>query len=212
MKIVRSLLAATALCAIAAVAVTAEPPRLEIGSFHAKVKTTTTAQGQNVTMDGEFWIKDKKMRMEMTSPMGAIVNVMDDKTIWMWYPAQKQGMKIAVTEQNKQSSLLHANDCLKGAKSLGEETVDGVLCDKFEYADCGATGTTTTMWIARGKKWPKKMVAKSAQGTSTMVYSDVQTGEAIADKLFVPPTDITFQDMAAMMKQMQQQPGAAPKK
>jgi outer membrane lipoprotein-sorting protein len=196
------------------IAASAAVPQLDLGSFHSKAKMTTTAGGQNQSIDSEWWVKGKKTRMEIKSQGMAQHMVNDGAFVYMWQPGTKQGMKLAVTPENSAGSLTSANDCLKLAKEIGADTIDGTATHKYEYKDCGGQkGITTTLWIADKTNAPKKMASVGPSGSTTILFTDQQVGASIADAQFAPPADVQFQDMSEMAKRMGQgAPPAQPKK
>jgi outer membrane lipoprotein-sorting protein len=202
----RNALPGTLLALSVATGAFAAPPSLDMSSFHAKLTTTTSAgEGKSFSMKGEIWARDKQIRMNMTGPMGSVSNLVTGGTAWIWQAAQKQGMKTAVNSSNSSSSLVGANDCLKNATSGGSETIEGTATEKWVYKDCGGQkDVVTSVWIAKGKRLPKKMEVRSPQGTSTTIYNEIETGAKIDDALFVPPKDVVFKDMAEVMKMMRQ--------
>ena len=208
---IRTLAAAALLAApLAATAAETKVPQLDLSSFHAKAKMTTNASGQDMSIDSEWWVKGKKMRMEIKASMGQQTSIVDGAFVYMWPSGQKSGMKMAVSPENSSGSLTAANDCLKNARDLGPDSIDGVATEKYEYKDCGTQkGITTTIWIATATRAPKKMVATGSSGTTTILWTDTQVNAPIADSQFVPPADVKFNDMSAMAKQAQQGRGGA---
>ncbi len=204
MKTPRLLAAFLAPFVLASVATAGTPPVLSLGNFHAKVHMTNSGGAKALAADGEIWMKEKKMRMNISAVDMKTSTIMADGFVYTWPIAPNQGMKMAIQPQHEGGSLLKANECLKTAKSLGIESIEGVATEKYEYKDCGQAGTATTIWIATGKGYPKKMETVSKGTTTTILYKDVETSASIADKVFTPPADIQFQDMAEMMKKMQQ--------
>ena len=81
-------------------------------------------------------------------------------------------------------------------KRVGDETVDGVACEKWSWFH--SVVVTTTIWLAKDSPLPKKQ-SDSAPGptrdkpdTITETTHDLEVDKPIDDALFVPPKEITF--------------------
>jgi outer membrane lipoprotein-sorting protein len=69
---------------------------------------------------------------------------------------------------------------------LGTATVDGHLCDVYQWTD---QGTTEKMWIWKEKSFPVKMEVTTSSGTMTTEYKNIVFG-TLSNDLFQLPADV----------------------
>lgn len=73
-------------------------------------------------------------------------------------------------------------------KATGTETIDGIVCQIYEYS---FSGDTVKMWLWKDKGLPVKMVMTAATGTTTIEYKNYDFSD-IPDSMFVLPAGVTI--------------------
>lgn len=182
-------LVAVALCALSA---WAQAP--QIPSFSADMKMT----GHNGE-DGTgkvYFNSDRHMRMEMNAHGHNMVMMVDSSDInnpksTMLMPEQKmymemsgrgpmakqRGPQVRVYDPNNPCAAMEDTTC----KKVGVETVNGYVCDKWEFTGKSAQ----TVWISQKMHFPIKTVH---QDGTTVEFSNIKEGPQDA-KLFAVPGD-----------------------
>jgi hypothetical protein len=69
---------------------------------------------------------------------------------------------------------------------VGTETIDGKLCDVYQWT---YQGTTTKEWIWKDKSFPIKMESTSSSGTTTIEYKNIVFG-TLSNDLFQLPAGV----------------------
>lgn len=146
---------------------------------------------------GKFYIKGKKVRMEANSPDEAGANMItlyDGKTAYVYFPAQNMAM-VTPTSQIDQQMPVPKDDSEFNKKIIGQETIDGRLCDIYEFND--SKGGTYKVWVARDIDFP----VKSEAGGMKTYYKNIRTNVTLDDSLFTLPQGVNVQDMGDLMQQ-----------
>jgi len=176
-------------------------PKLDLKHFHAHATMSTSGGPRGgMSLEGDLWIKDQKLRLELETPIGKSMTIIDGQTFYAWQASQKQGMKTALDPSRRSSTLMGINDCLATAKKEGSEQVDGVATDRYTYENCGSSGTKTTIWIATKTHWPVRIENVTSGMTTKIEYRDIDTDAKISDSMFAPPADVEFHSMEDFMK------------
>jgi outer membrane lipoprotein-sorting protein len=106
--------------------------------------------------------------------------------MYTWYPDDN----IACSTSISQGTNNPAQDVNQIVPTyLGTETVDGKLCDKYQYTD---QGVTTTSWVWKDKSFPVKEETVSSYGTSTTEYKNIVFAP-LSDSLFTIPSSVNMQ-------------------
>jgi outer membrane lipoprotein-sorting protein len=167
--------------------------------FSADMKMT---MGNGMGMDGKVYFGGEKIRMEMNTPRGQSVTIVDapKQTTYLLMPEQKMYMEMnAATAQRRRTPELKPmdinNPCANApnttCKKVGTETVNGRSCDKWEFT---TSGRTTTYWIDQKLYFPIKMTGEG----STWELTNIKEGPQDV-KLFEIPSDYQKMDMGGMM-------------
>jgi hypothetical protein len=145
-----------------------------------KYDMITTIPGQ-MTMTVKYWMKSKKVRMEM--PDTGIITLMDLEahTMYMYTEATNTAIKMVF---NASKAPENPNNILEYSPSVvGTETVDGKVCTVIEYT-YGQASTKT--WIWNDKGFPVKMEATSNGVKTTVEWKNFDFSD-ISDKIFELP-------------------------
>jgi len=169
-------------------------------------KTEMTGAGLPAAMTGETWIKGKRVRSVMQTPMGPSTSIMKDDMMYvtMGPMAMKMSMDAANRQQRNVNPADYANryeEFTKDGTKLGMETIDGDPCEKWKISK---DGNETLLWISVKLKFPRQVVVKTEKGEVTMKYKDIEMNVSLDSKLFEPDPNVTYQDMSEMMKRAQE--------
>lgn len=156
-----------------------------------KYDMIVTAPGQTAVTQ-KMWLKEKKMRMEMTSQGQNLVYLVDMNELlaYLYTPAENMAMKMnfskaqqtvgeSPTEQS--GSVMQYNPV-----TLGTEVLDGKTCLVIEYT----SGTDKTkMWVWTKYGLPIKTETTTAQGKSIVELKNIEFGD-ISDSMFELPAGV----------------------
>lgn len=194
MRVRIAVISALILLFVAVPAVLAQKPT----PFSADMKMT---MGEGMGMDGKVYFGGQKIRMEMNTPRGQSVMIVDPekKTTYMLMPEQKMYMEMNAAMAQRRAPELKPfdinNPCATASnttcKKVGTETVNGRACDKWEFT---TSGHVSTLWLDQKLHFPIKTVADSA----TMELTNIKVGPQDAT-LFEVPSDYQKMDMGGMM-------------
>lgn len=131
-------------------------------------------------MTGKIFVKGDKVRQETSEEGETQIMIIrpDKKVTWMITPEEKSYMEMPYQSEDKTFEEWTA-DKEKKSKFLGEETVSGIACKKYESVE---DGEKTIFWIA--KQFPFPIKVEDAE--VTMEYKNVKEGP-LADSLFDLP-------------------------
>ncbi len=144
-----------------------------------KYDMITTVSGQTITMT--YWMKNKKIRMEMPD-MGIITFMdMNEQTMYMYYPDQNMAIKMTFDASKAPEN---PSDILENSpKIVGTETIDGKVCTIIEYNSPEANVKT---WIWNDKGFPVKMESTAGGVESTVLWKNFDFSD-IPDSMFELP-------------------------
>ncbi len=161
-----------------------------------QVVTVPDAPQQSMKM----YVKQDKMRIEVQAEGQQMIWIVDDaaKVAYMWLPAQNAAMKVGLAQFEAQLGSepevdVIANEALAG-KVVGTETVDGKVCDVYEYETDGGKAKA---WIWREKGFPLRTEVTTASGKVVSEMKNVQFGN-VPDNLFQLPAGVQVMDLGAL--------------
>jgi len=160
----------------------------------------TSSQGETIT--SKVWIKGNNMRMEQIAEGEKMITLMKEGTMYLYYPAQKMAMKMVISVGAGQGGQENPKDMMEylksiKAKPLGQEKIEGKLCDIYQVSY--PQGLRGKVWVWKAKKLPLKSVMTVGSETITTRYRNVQMGINIPDSLFELPPGTQITDMSQMM-------------
>jgi len=131
-------------------------------------------------MKGKIFVKGAKVRQETSEEDETQVMIIrpDKKLTWMITPEEKTYMEMPYQSTDKTFEEWTA-DKEKNAKFLGEETVSGMPCKKYETME---EGEKTLFWISTQFPFPIKIEDSEV----TMEYKNIKL-EPLDDSLFELP-------------------------
>lgn len=165
----------------------------------------TSKTGQKMT--GKFYFAFPKQRMDLNS-QGRDVSVITDastQTSDMLMPQQHmyieshggQGNPMAANMPKIDANVDPNNPCAARTdvtcKKLGPDTINGRVCDKWEFTD-KKTNTTTNTWIDQKLHFPIKTVTSEG---SLLEFTNIKDG-APAASVFEIPAGYRKMDMGGM--------------
>jgi outer membrane lipoprotein-sorting protein len=129
---------------------------------------------------GKIFVKGQKIRQEITEGEDKQVLIIrpDKGLTWMLTMEDKSYMEIPYESQGQAFDVWTA-ESEKLGKLLGEETVSGHPCKKFELVE---EGEKATYWVSKKLSFPIKV----QDSESVMEYKNIKEG-AVDDALFEVP-------------------------
>lgn len=156
--------------------------------FSADFSVKTKGEDEIV---GKIFVKGSKIRQEVVEEGETQVMIIrpDKSLTWMVTPAEKSYMEIPY-ESDSQNIEPWSAEREKGAKPLGEETINGHPAKKFEIEE---DGEKAIFWVSKKLSFPIKI----EDSESVMEYKNIKEG-SIPDSQFDVPAGYEKMTMPAM--------------
>ena len=140
-----------------------------------------------VSTEGKVYIKGNKMRLEMQTPVGTSVNLMDTDTglMQILQPTQKMYFEM----QAPATGVVQTDEALAkiaDKKHVGTEKVNGHKCDKYELIYHDRSLGKTTQWFSKKLNYPIKTVYNGPQGEMVMEYKNIKEGKLDGSLFKIP--------------------------
>lgn len=138
-----------------------------------------------------LYVKDRKIRHELTEDGETQIIIFrpDKQVIWTVIPDEKIYLE-SPTSDSERSLEEWTAEKEKNAKNLGEETVSGYPCRKFEIVE---EGVKTLFWVSKKFPYPIKIQDEEA----VIEYRNIKEG-SVADSLFEVPSGYEKMSMTEM--------------
>jgi len=129
-----------------------------------------------------------KIRYETPASLGGFTQVIiwdsSTRTQYNWYPDQHVACQVP-TGQGQDNPQENATQIIP--TYLGTDTVDGKLCDVYQWT---SGGSSMKEWIWKEKTFPIRMEITTSSGTSTMDFNNIVFGTLSNDLFTVPSNEI----------------------
>ncbi len=152
------------------------------------------------TMTGKVYVKGDKTRQEFVQQGQKQVTILrpDKGVTWVLMPAEKIYMEMSSQEDATYDPQLDPNIKDKAEiKLLGKETVNGYMCDKYQYSYHDTSMGTLTQWLSEKLNYPIKTEYKSPSGYMLTEYKNIQEGN-VQGSLFEVPGDYALLSLPGM--------------
>ena len=152
------------------------------------------------TMTGKVYVKGDKTRQELVQQGQKQITIMrpDKGFTWILMPAEKIYMEMSSQESAAYNPQLDQNIKDKAEiKLLGKETVNGYVCDKYQYIYRDTSLGTLTQWVSKQLNVPIKTEYKSASGYMLTEYKNIKEGN-VQNALFDVPGDYMLMSIPGM--------------
>lgn len=163
----------------------------------AEFSADTVTSHAGGTFTGKTYIKGDKIRSEGVKEGRNTISIhrMDRGITWVLIPENKTYMEMSgVTSSNMEEMEKTAQEMTE-KKNLGTETVNGHLCDKFQYVYKDKSLGVVTQWIAKDLKYPIKTEHTGMQGYGMKAeLTNIKT-QHLPDSLFELPAGYTKIDI-----------------
>ena len=172
----------------------------DAAAFSVTYDQTMTTGGK--VIPSKVKSRDGLFRIEsVVDGMQAVTIRTANGEIYQYMPAEQMAMKLPKFD-GLSGPTDEAADYLsylkkQNAQSLGTETVNGLPCEVYQFADA-SSGATTKVWVWKDRQFPVKMVRDTPQGPVTAEFSNIQLGAVIPDAAFVLPDGVQVMDMGMM--------------
>ncbi len=173
----------------------------------AEFEADLVIEGPMGAMTGKIYVKGDRQRQDMTGEMGrtGVITSGEEGATLILLHDQQAYMEMSegqspLTGMNAPDldGLTAEGEGAKGQKmeKLGNETVEGYLCEKIRLVDEGSPESSTLIWFSHELGFLLKAVHQSPEGTSTVQYRNIVAG-AVADSVFDVPSDYRRLDVGA---------------
>jgi len=157
-------------------------------SVSAEFSADLIQKTAGMTTKGKVYVKDNKMRMEMETPAGKSINLMDIATgsMQMFQPEQKMYFEMTAPG----AGVVTTDEALAKIaekKHVGTEKLDGHECDKYEIIYNDRSLGKMTQWFSKELNYPVKILYDGPQGESVVEYKDIRQGKIDSSLFSVPP-------------------------
>lgn len=152
------------------------------------------------TMTGKVYVKGDKTRQEFVQQGQKQITILrpDKGVTWVLMPAEKIYMEMSSQEGAAYDPQLDQNIRDKAEiKLLGKETVNGHVCDKYQYIYHDTSRGTLTQWVSKQLNIPIKTEYKSPSGYMLTEYKNIQKRN-VQDSLFEVPGDYMLMSVPGM--------------
>ncbi len=174
-------------------------------AFTASYEQTTSGAMSPAIHKRTVKIKDSKIRMEMDTPEGKTIAIIEEDTMYSYLPSDNTAIKM----QNPFSAELAVLSDYKAylesleAKLVGSENIGSYDCDIYEFID-PRINLPSKVWLWKSKNFPVKVEMKTMDGPITMVMENVKVGIPIDDSEFTLPKGVEIMTGPRYMIQQQQ--------
>ena len=170
-------------------------------AFTASYEQTTGGAGAEGPKQKKVMIKDDKMRMEVDSPKGRTITIIDGRNVYSYLTSREQALKMTSKAPPKISVLADYTAYLESldAKKIGSEKVGQYDCDIYELED-PRTRTMSKVWLWRDEAFPVKVENRLSEGIVTTVMENVKVGIEIDDSFFSVPQGIEIVEVDKVIK------------
>lgn len=155
----------------------------------AEFVADTTSSHPQGTFTGKTYVKGDKIRSEGVQGGRRTITIhrMDRGVTWILLPDSKTYMEMAGMEHSSLEDLDRAAQEMADKKNLGTETINGFLCDKYQYVYKDRDLGVVTQWVARDLKFPIRTEHSGAKGYGMKTeLSNIQL-QGLPDSLFELP-------------------------
>ncbi len=141
-----------------------------------------------MTTKGKVYIKGNKMRMEMETPAGKSINLMDIGTglMQMLQPEQKMYFEMETPEAGVVKTD-EALDKIADKKHVGTEKVNGYKCDKYEIIYHDRSLGKMSQWFSKKLNYPIKIIYNGPQGEMVVEYKNIKQGKVDSSLFEIHP-------------------------
>ncbi|NTU48724.1 MAG: DUF4412 domain-containing protein [Syntrophobacteraceae bacterium] len=142
-------------------------------------------------LQSKIYVKDKKIRHELTEDGETQIIVFrpDKGVVWTIIPEEKMYVEAPMGDSEKTLEEW-TPEKEKKAKSLGDDTVSGYPCKKYELVE---DGEKVTFWVSKKFPFPIKVQDEEA----VIEYRNIKEG-AVADSVFEVPAGYEKMSMTEM--------------
>lgn len=161
-------------------------------AFSVDQKTTISGQPEDFTT--KMYVDDGKVRMEMAPRGMKMISIIRPDLKKMYNIMVEQKMYMEMPIDPKKDPLKVLPEINSKMEKVGVETVNGIPCDKYKFAN---DGMEIFAFISQENQFIVRI--QSADGKMTSDWTNFKAGSQPAD-LFNPPAGFTKMEIPAGMK------------
>lgn len=171
-------------------------------AFTVSYDQTTTGVRKGMVNQTSMKIKNEKLRMEVNTPQGKVITMIDGAVAYQYIPSEKKAYKMMTKGPTNIKNLSDYRGYLStlNARTTGSESVGNYDCDIYEFTDPGAN-VRARAWVWRAKNFPVKYELDLPSGVVTTVMENVKVNEKIDDSEFIVPSGVEIIEMQRMIGQ-----------
>jgi len=171
-------------------------------AFTASYEQTTSGIGKAEPGIKFVKIKDDKIRIEMDTPDGKGIAIIDKDMMLSYIPSQNKAIKVKIDVQRDMNVLSDYGSYLEsiGAKIIGSERIDSYDCEIYDFID-PRINMPSKVWLWKEKKFPVKVEIKSPNGVVTTTMKNIKVDIPIDDSEFTLPAGIEIVEESEMAEQ-----------
>lgn len=163
-----------------------------------------TEEKTGLNMEGKMAIKGSKMRMEMNSPEGQMIQIVDQevKKAWTYMPEQQMAIEVDMNQVDVPESPSDYAENVEAAdaKYLGKEKVNGIDCYKYSVENKEDEGSVI-YWVHSEYGLPVRVEITAEDSVTTINYKNFVVGD-IEDSQFQLPDGVEVQNISNMMQNL----------
>ena len=147
------------------------------------------------------YVKGEKLRQEHSAAGMKSITIIrpDKKVMWNIMPEEKMYMEMPLTGKETMNDPRMQQHMQERAekKYLGEENVNGYLCEKYKYIYYDKSKGSTTVWLAKKLNFAIKVVTQGKNGAVSLEYKNIKE-QKLPDSLFELPAGYKKVSMPVM--------------
>lgn len=145
------------------------------------------------TITTQMWVERNKMRTEMTEQDETIVTLIDYDagTMYVYMPDENMAIRMDFGQVTPPDYEDVQDIPAYDYTIIGTDTEDGKVCLVVEYS---YGGDTVKSWIWKEHGFPVRVETTTAEGTTVIVYRDIDFGD-IDDSMFELPPGVQIMEL-----------------
>ena len=169
----------------------------EIKTF--KYSATTDIGGMEVK--SQFYFKEGKFRVDTDNGGQRTIMIYDGEKAYMYNPQLKTAFLMPGAGSAPDISMPHDFKNTPGLNIIGEETMNGQLCDVYEF---NQDGNKAKSWVAKGTDFPVKTEVNAGGNIITTQMTNFAKNIDLPDALFSLPEGVEVMETEQFLKEMGQ--------
>ena len=182
-----------------------------VGVVAPPAAARTVAYDQKTIVDDDVTtakviLEDDKFRMEAVQEGVTTVAIRNARGIFTYLPGERLAMKLPALETSQGGVIEDLNDYVSyvnqhNGQVIRQETVDGKLCDVYQFVD-PANGNATTAWVWKEKEFPLRLETDGPEGKILTEFEHIEFDVPVSPSLFEIPAGFELVDPHSGLEMM----------